>query len=206
MMFQSLISLLQGDLTVLMMMLSNGNIFHITGPLWGPFVMGIHWLPVVSHHKGQWCGALMFALICAWINTWANYQEASDLRCHHAHYEVTVKWYLTHWGLVMHICVKEMGQYKFWWWLVTCSLATLYDQVMMTHGVRKLDDHWLWLVVCLAWSVYLKQWGHIVNWSLRNNLQWNLCQNTIIFIQEHAFGYVVCKISAIMLRPQGVNL
>ena len=33
-----------------------------------PFVRGIHRSPVNSPHKGQWCGALMFPLICAWIN------------------------------------------------------------------------------------------------------------------------------------------
>ena len=37
-------------------------------PRYWPFVRGIHRSPVNSLHKGQWCGALMFALICAWIN------------------------------------------------------------------------------------------------------------------------------------------
>ena len=32
-----------------------------------PFVRGIHRSPVNSKHKGQWRGALMFALICVWI-------------------------------------------------------------------------------------------------------------------------------------------
>ena len=31
-----------------------------------PFVRGIHWSPVDSPHKGQWCRALMFSLICTW--------------------------------------------------------------------------------------------------------------------------------------------
>ena len=33
-----------------------------------------------SPHKGQWCGALMFSLICVWINGWVNNREAGDLR------------------------------------------------------------------------------------------------------------------------------
>ena len=33
-----------------------------------PFVRGIHQSPVYSPHKGQWRGALMFSLICVWIN------------------------------------------------------------------------------------------------------------------------------------------
>ena len=55
-----------------------------------PFVWGIHRSPVNSPHKAQWHGALMFTLICAWINSWVNNHEAGDLRCHHAHYDVTV--------------------------------------------------------------------------------------------------------------------
>ena len=43
-----------------MMTSSNGNIFHVTGPLRGEFTG--------SPHKGRWRGALMFSLICAWIN------------------------------------------------------------------------------------------------------------------------------------------
>ena len=35
-----------------------------------PFVWGIHRSPVNSPHKGQWRGALMFSLICAWLNEW----------------------------------------------------------------------------------------------------------------------------------------
>ena len=46
--------------------------------------------PVNSPHKGQWCGALMFSLICALINGWVNNREAGDLRRHRAHYEVIV--------------------------------------------------------------------------------------------------------------------
>ena len=54
------------------------------------FVWGIHRSPVNSLHKGQWWRDLMFSLICAWINRWVNNGEAGDLRCHHAHYDVTV--------------------------------------------------------------------------------------------------------------------
>ena len=47
-------------------------------------------VPVNSPHKGQWRGALMFSLICVWINGWVNSPEASDLRRYRAHYDVTV--------------------------------------------------------------------------------------------------------------------
>ena len=55
-----------------------------------PFVRGIHRSPLNSLQKGQWRGALTFSLICVWINGWVNNREAGDLRCHRAHYDVTV--------------------------------------------------------------------------------------------------------------------
>ena len=55
-----------------------------------PFVRGIHRPPVNSPHKDQWRGALMFSLICAWMNGWVNNREAGDLRRHRAHYDVIV--------------------------------------------------------------------------------------------------------------------
>ena len=64
-----------------MMTSSNGNIFRVTG----------HRSPVNSPHKGHWRGALIFSLICAWINGWVNSREAGDMRCHRAHYDVIGK-------------------------------------------------------------------------------------------------------------------
>ena len=54
------------------------------------FVRGIHRSPVNSPHKGQWRGALMFSLICVWINGWVNNCEAGELMRHRAHHDVTV--------------------------------------------------------------------------------------------------------------------
>ena len=59
-------------------------------PRYWPFVRGNRWSPVNSPHKGQWRGALMFSLICAWITGWANNREAGDLRRHRAHYDAIV--------------------------------------------------------------------------------------------------------------------
>ena len=82
-------------------------------PRYWPFVREIHRSPVNSPHKGQWRGALMFSLICAWINGWVNNREAGDLRRYRAHYDVSVMkkkknpprlyapLYWTHYGPVM---------------------------------------------------------------------------------------------------------
>ena len=59
-------------------------------PIYWSFTRGIHRSPVNSPHKGQWRGALMFSLICAWIKGSVNNREAGDSRRHRVHYDVTV--------------------------------------------------------------------------------------------------------------------
>ena len=53
-------------------------------PRYWPFVRGIHRSPVNSPYKGQWCGALMFSLVCARINGWGWYFKTPSrpLWCH----------------------------------------------------------------------------------------------------------------------------
>ena len=71
-------------------------------PYW-PFVRGVHRAPVNSPHKGQWGGALMFSLICAWTNNWANHRDTGDFRRHRTHYDITIKmsiqWTALHFSL-----------------------------------------------------------------------------------------------------------
>ena len=65
-----------------MMTSLNRAVFRVTGPL-------CRW-PVNSPHKGQWRGASMFSLVCAWTNGWVNHRDAGDLKRHRAHYDFTV--------------------------------------------------------------------------------------------------------------------
>ena len=59
-------------------------------PRYWQFVRGIHRSPVNSQHKGQWRVALMFSLICVWINGWVNNRDVGDLRRYRAHYDIIV--------------------------------------------------------------------------------------------------------------------
>ena len=73
-----------------MMTSVNGNIFRVTGPLTGNS-------PVTGEffsHKGRWRRALVFSLICVWINGWVNNREAGDLWRYHAHYDVIVMFHV----------------------------------------------------------------------------------------------------------------
>ena len=65
---------------------------------------------------------------------------------------------LTFLAIVLHICISEWGQHWFRWWLVAY----------------------------FAPSHYVNQCWVIVNWPLRNKLQWNFNQNTNIFINKNA--------------------
>ena len=84
---------------------------------------------------------------------------------------------LTHWGRATHICISKPT--------ITGS----------DNGLSPVP----------ASSHYLNQWWNIVNWTLRNKLQWDFNQNSYIFIQEKVFENVVCEIAAILSRPQCVD-
>ena len=75
-----------------------------------PFVRGIHRFPVNSPHKGQWRWALMFTLICVWINGWVNNREAGDLRRYRVLSDVIVMSFtdITHYKVFLRIAVFKV--------------------------------------------------------------------------------------------------
>ena len=98
-------------------------------PCYWPFVRGIHRSPVNSPPKSQWCGALMFSLICAWINGWVNNHRAGDLRRHPAYYDVIV---MTKQNWTHHSSNHKNKQDQ----LTHCGLGKWY-------GDLDLGQHWL---------------------------------------------------------------
>ena len=100
-------------------------------PGYWPFVRGIHRSPVNSPHKGQWRGALIFSLICVWINGWVNNREAGDLRRYRAHYDVSVmdkgaadripsyNWPITGHNVTKIIVLLAYSMAYYWW--INCS-------------------------------------------------------------------------------------
>ena len=57
----------------------------------------------------------------------------------------------------------------------------------------------------MAPSHYLNQCLNIINWTLRNKLQWILNRNSNIFFQENALENVVSEMASIFSQPQCVN-
>ena len=126
-------------------------------PHYWSFVRGIHWSLVNSTHKGQWHGALMFSLICTWTNGWVNNWCAGDLRCHCAHYYVTVMEAAV---LLCHICILLLhtqygtkliftSEYQPW-------IMTSHHPAFTTQWVKHIFNIFIYISWCLIqWSLGL---------------------------------------------------
>ena len=112
-------------------------------------------VPVNSPHKGQWCGALMFSLIWAWINDWVNNCEAGDLRCHHGHYDVIVMWTKYLWQTFHGSLMRERHQMS-----IISSNRDLLSFFVITQ---------LYAVYWRSVQVTLDQAGKLKNFGTRRN-------------------------------------
>ena len=79
--------------------------------------------------------------------------------------------------MVPHICVSELGQHWFRWWLVACIVP----------------------------SHYLNQGCIMTNWTLTNKRKWNFNKNTTVFIYDNAFENVIYEMVVILFRGRRVN-
>ena len=125
-------------------------------PRYWPFVRGIHRSPVNSPHKGQWRGALMFSLICAWINGWVNNGGSGDLRRHRVHHDVTVMRY-------------------------HCFVLLMEMRFMVLHLVCLICDWIVTVIYCDSFSFPMYQssyvtlvieWRHYSCFTFMNNIKW----------------------------------
>ena len=142
-------------------------------PRFWTFVRGIHRSPVNLPHKGQWRGALMFSLICVWINDWVNNREAGDLRRHLAHYDVRV---------MIHLNFRHdmyMGSLNVPWYY------TRVGWVKVFHYKDVLPSYFLTGIPMLPWQhhyiaavafLYILYWFVHVCTSIEKKQYW---QNTL---------------------------
>ena len=103
-----------------MMTSSKGNIFRVTGHLCGEFT------------GPQWRGALVFSLICVWINGWVNDREAGDLRRYRAHYDVIVM-------VLQFFFIKCRIRLKYYW-LDGCHSHNPHEWVIKFNDLPRLAD------------------------------------------------------------------
>ena len=136
-------------------------------PRYWPFVRGIHRSPVNSPHKGQQREALMFSLICVWINVWVNIREAGDLRRHHGHYDVIVnngeagdlRCYCAHYDVTVMNC-SQIDATRPLWWLVNIVSANVW----MPPGTKPLPEPMLTKFCdALWWQWSTKSWLKLSN-------------------------------------------
>ena len=90
-------------------------------------------VPVKSPHKGQWHGALMFSLICVWINGWVNNREAGDLRRYRAHYDVSVMASEKHLSNLVGKAKITANIYEFFYQILIAIEKSLCLNFLYTH-------------------------------------------------------------------------
>ena len=136
-----------------------------TFPRYLLFVRGIHRWPIDSHHKGEWCGAWMFSLICAWTNSRANNREAVDLSRHRAHYDVTVMvttiwssvvvgyWAVAvtaSWDVLMGMCMFTRMYYIHVYIWNACGLLCIWKSLRMNTSLILIT--WVYVFCCCSCS------------------------------------------------------
>ena len=162
-------------------------------PRYSPFVRGIHRSPVNSPHKGQWRGALMFSLICAWIYGWVNNRAAGDLRRHRTHYDVTVmrcpknmnqddviKWkhFSPYWPFFQWYCIFD---WKY-------GLLPIFDNIACYRSVIYQDIE-RWYVLKTTFLRFDDQeWMTVKTFLFDLNYNWN-------FNEEGLFGSEITQYS-----------
>ena len=99
-------------------------------------------LAICAGNKGQRRGALMFSLICVWINGWVNNGEACDSRCYRAHNDIILMYYP---GLHFTMLVKGVLDVHIKWWL--CALLTVAFPVLPLHILIPCDESVLRLTI-----------------------------------------------------------
>ena len=120
-------------------------------PRYWTFVRGIHRSPVNSPHKGQWRGALMFSLICVWINGWVNNREAGDLRRYRAHYDVTVMLGKLYYGITRQVAKKPTFYcYELQFYLKSWTVCLVAKSKRMTGMFyNSHNTHWYHRSACI---------------------------------------------------------
>ena len=128
-----------------------------------------------SPHKGQWREALMFSLICVWINDWVNNRGAGDLRRYRAHYDVIVMKGIR-WSYVVYPHKPEYRAFLLVWTLFLTNRWVAGD-------LRHHNPH----ETSLAWNItlYIRQ----ANGSAENDTTMTLHKiynqtSNIIYINE----------------------
>ena len=111
-------------------------------PRYWSFVRWIHRLQANSTHKGQWRRALMFFFDLRLNKRLSNHRHASDLRRHHAHYNVTTM--VRHFIIIMSGYWNGILFYDVHWVIIYCSVMLIvYRRLGMNSNHHYAILQWI---------------------------------------------------------------
>ena len=165
-------------------------------PRYWIFVWRIHRSPVDSPHKGQWCGTVMFSLICTWTNTWANNPDPSDLRRLCTHYDITAMKFNTLYmnkqmpvvdNIFKHIFFKKMiSLQSTFHWLLSFSWVPL----TISHNglsLNSLTHLPLDKMAAILQTIYSDAFLWMKNFVLWLKSYWSVFLSVQLTINQHWF-------------------
>ena len=144
---------------------SNGNIFRVTGPLWGEST-GDRWIPLTKASDAElW----WFFFICALTNGWMNNRGGCDHRRHRAHYDVTVmKFLMQATPSVVHytapqIATLEPTKILFMYFRLLQNILTHWRRDYMATIFQTIfSSSFSWIESVVFWFKFVADWP-IVN-------------------------------------------
>ena len=162
-------------------------------------------IPVNSPHKGQSRGALLFTLICVWINGCVNNREADDLRRYCAHYGVTVMLVITHGNFKLAMIygynIVYAGQCDSSWW--PQLWFRLYHHILSAASYRSLEK-WVLFPICAiyVWNQFgssrhdglIRLFAHCtISLSFLSRIIWKYCNYEML--SRHIMSNVCLRLS-----------
>ena len=155
----------KGMATSIMTMTSNGTIFCVTAPLCGEFT-GHRWIPLT---KASDVELWWFSLICAWMTGWVNNWDASDMRCHRAHYDITEILRDVYFNSLCGNTIKSV-------------IFKLIFQIYIFYGIAQCLLY-IYLELTFLRVQFFKAWGWCHFWPLTPNMCYMLqvvCSPTVL--------------------------
>ena len=126
-----------------------------------PFVRGIHRSPVNSPHKGQWHGALIFSLICAWTNGWVNNRDAGDFWDVIALFMTSLQWCIEKHTRVLQYTHSITFCERSWYFFAHCRWFVSIWRVELHIMLQWMYNHLCaisWLEKSIWLDIYRKCW------------------------------------------------
>ena len=171
-----------------MMTSSNGNIFRVTGHLCEEF----------TPHKGQWRGALLFSLICVWINRWVSNHEAGDLRRYRSHYDVSVMFN----GWFMKLCAI-----RYWTAFTSMLIKPIKGKVTWNNCLRYFFRKYSYLCITVYSCSKIKYWAESNStvWEYQLHLVSKLESVNILEHLLLMYGLLACT-ELHLMRTKPINV